>query len=176
MANLTIILPHTHEEIPVFDVDFSQVTNTDLINELIKSGLIEAPAPFSGSTYELVVPGFGIALGLETKTLEELGVKDGEKIKLLCSSQSAAELTIVLPNTLEEIILSEIDLNTVTSDDLIHQLIEAEILPYEKLEYGYPQYRIFNKQVCEIIDDISLAEAGVREGDSLRILAPGYVC
>ena len=176
MADLTIILPHTHEEIPVYDVDFSQVTNTNLINELIKSGIIEPLAPFSGGTYELVVPGSGIALGLETKTLEELGVKDGEKIKLLSSSQSAAELTIVLPNTHEEIILSGIDLNAITSEDLIHQLIEAEILPYEKSEYGYSQYRIYNKQGYEIIDDISLAEAGVREGNSLKIFARGCVC
>ena len=174
MAELTIVLPNTHEEIPLSEVDFSQVTNTELINQLIASGNVLAPEV--GTNYELVIPGSGTALGLETKTLEELGVKDGEKIKLLSSSQSAAELTIVLPNTHEEIILSEIDLNAITGEDLIHQLIEAEILPYEKSEYGYPQYRIYIKQGCEIIDDISLAEAGVREGNSLKIFARGCVC
>lgn len=87
-----------------------------------------------------------------------------------------AELTLKYCMTGEEIILSEIDLNTITSHDLIHQLIEAEILPYEESEYGYPLYRIIDPQGCPIIDDISLAEVGLKNGDSLRIIARGCYC
>lgn len=85
-----------------------------------------------------------------------------------------AELTLKNFMTGEEIICSEIDLNTITSHDLIHQLIEAEILPYEESEYGYPQYHIIDPQGCPIIEDISLAEVGFKNGDLLRIIAPGY--
>ena len=86
-----------------------------------------------------------------------------------------AELTLKIL-TGEEIILSEIDLNTITSHNLIHQLIEAEILPYEESEYGYPLYRIIDPQGCPIIDDISLAEVGLKNGDSLRIIARSCYC
>lgn len=84
-----------------------------------------------------------------------------------------AELTLKNCMTGEEIICSEIDLNTITSH-LIHQLIEAKILPYEESEYGYPLYRIIDPQGCPIIDDISLAEVGFKNGDLLRIVARGY--
>ena len=169
-ANLTIVLPNTHEEIPLSEVDFSQVTNTELINQLIASGTI--PSPTDGTNYELVIPGSGQALGLDTKTLEELGVKDGEKIKLLASGQNAANLTIVLPNTHEEIPLSEVDFSQVTNTELINQLIASGTIPSPADGTNYELVIPGSGQALGL-DTKTLEELGVKDGEKIKLLASG---
>ena len=170
MATLTIVLPNTHEEIPLSEVDFSQVTNTELINQLIASGTI--PSPADGTNYELVIPGSGQALGLDTKTLEELGVKDGEKIKLLASGQNAANLTIVLPNTHEEIPLSEVDFSQVTNTELINQLIASGTIPSPADGTNYELVIPGSGQALGL-DTKTLEELGVKDGEKIKLLASG---
>ena len=170
MAELTIVLPNTHEEIPLSEVDFSQVTNTELINQLIASGNV--PAPAAGTNYELVIPGSGTALGLETKTLAELGVKDGEKIKLLASGQNAAELTIVLPNTHEEIPLSEVDFSQVTNTELINQLIASGNVSAPAAGTNY-ELVIPGSGTALGLETKTLEELGVKDGEKIKLLASG---
>lgn len=91
-----------------------------------------------------------------------------------------AELTIVLPNTLEIIPLSDVDFSVVRGKDIIDALIEYRIIPYEKGEYGYPQYeliRYYDGYPRYPIDKLkTLSDVGLKSGDELKLIAEGKTC
>lgn len=81
-SSITVILPATNEVIPLSEVNLSLVTNTELIDEFINAGIIPAPRG-DDEGYELIILNNGKSLGIETKTLKELGVNNCDRIKII---------------------------------------------------------------------------------------------
>ena len=75
---LTVLIAQTGATVPVEEIDLGQVTNTALIEELIRSGQIPAPEAghqcFTGKQNEILS---------DTVTLKEAGFKDGDTITLV---------------------------------------------------------------------------------------------
>jgi len=79
MSKITIRIAQDGTTVPVEEIDLGQVTNTQLIQELVSSGQIQAPANgheyrFAGKNNEILT---------ENTTLKEAGFKDGDTITLL---------------------------------------------------------------------------------------------
>ena len=79
MSNVTIRIAHEGTNVPVEKIDLGQVTNIQLIQELVNSGQIQAPA--AGHEYRLA--GKDNEVLNETVILKEAGFKDGDTITLL---------------------------------------------------------------------------------------------
>lgn len=79
MAHITVRIAQDGTTVPVEEIDLGQVTNTQLIQEMVNSGQI--PAPAGGHEYRLA--GKNNEILTETITLEKAGFKDGDTITLL---------------------------------------------------------------------------------------------
>ena len=86
MSNVTIRIAHEGTNVPVEKIDLSQVTNIQLIQELVNSGQIQAPA--AGHEYRLA--GKDNEVLNETVILKEAGFKDGDTITLLDKTLGAS--------------------------------------------------------------------------------------
>ena len=72
MAELTLKIGNTGETIPVYNLELDQVTNAELISQLVASGLVsEQP----GKVYRMVGMDNKIVLG--EATLASIGFNDG---------------------------------------------------------------------------------------------------
>ena len=76
---LIISIAQTGATVPVEEIDLGQITNTALIQELIRSGQI--PAPEAGHQYRFT--GKQNEILTDTVTLKDAGFKDGDTITLV---------------------------------------------------------------------------------------------
>ena len=84
MAELTLKISNTGETIPVNDLELDQVTNTELISQLVSNGMVpEVP----GKVYKMV--GKNNQPVEETATLAELGVNDGDTVTVIAKPEGA---------------------------------------------------------------------------------------
>ncbi len=79
MAKINIRIAQDGTIVPVEEINLDQVTNTQLIQEMVSSGQIQAPA--QGHEYRLA--GKNNEILTETVTLKEAGFKDGDTVTLL---------------------------------------------------------------------------------------------
>ena len=79
MDKIIIRIAQDGTTVPVEEIDLGQVTNTQLIQEMVSSGQIQPPA--HGHEYRLA--GKNNEILTETVTLKEAGFKDGDTVTLL---------------------------------------------------------------------------------------------
>lgn len=79
MSKITIRIAQNGTMVPIEEVDLGQVTNTQLIQELVSSEQIQTPA--NGHEYRLA--GKNNEILTKAITLKEAGFKNGDTITLL---------------------------------------------------------------------------------------------
>lgn len=95
-----------------------------------------------------------------------------------------AEITIKIAHTGEEIPISNINLELVTGEELIHELVAGEVirpeseLPPKRCDGTHGYYGIVNMQGQKLNSSeepckIPLSELGFKDGDTIRIVAVG---
>jgi len=85
MANITLDIANTGEQVPVNDVDLDTVTNTVLLTELVTAGQV----PLLGTDMEYKMVGKTNMPVTETATLSSLGFVDGDTIKIVAKPKGA---------------------------------------------------------------------------------------
>jgi hypothetical protein len=85
MANVTLNIANTGEQVPVNDVNLDSVTNTELITNAISAGIL----PSLGENMEYKMVGKTNTPITETATLSSLGFADGETIKIVAKPKGA---------------------------------------------------------------------------------------
>ena len=86
MASIKLVLASTGEDFQVNDLDMESVTNTELLNEAVANGVF----PPAGTSMKYALVGKdGKPISEETKTLAEIGYKDGDNIKVLSVAEGA---------------------------------------------------------------------------------------
>ena len=84
MAELTLKIGNTGETIPVNDLELDQVTNTELVSQLVSNGMVpEVP----GKVYKVV--GKNNQPVEETATLADLGFTDGDTVTVIAKPEGA---------------------------------------------------------------------------------------
>lgn len=87
MASIKLVLASTAEDFQVNDVNMESVTNTELLNEAVANGVF--PPAGADMTYALVGKDGKPIAAETTKTLAEIGYKDGDNIKVLSVAKGA---------------------------------------------------------------------------------------
>jgi len=85
MASLTLKMASTGETIPVNDLELDQVTNTELISQMVASGIV----PALPSDEEYLVIGKNNQPLKDTASLTELGFNDGDTITIAVKPKGA---------------------------------------------------------------------------------------
>ncbi|GHV11043.1 hypothetical protein FACS1894162_6110 [Bacteroidia bacterium] len=85
MANITLDIANTGEQVPVNDVNLDSVTNTELITNAVSAGIV----PSLGADMEYKMVGKTNMPITETATLAALGFADGDTIKVVAKPKGA---------------------------------------------------------------------------------------
>jgi hypothetical protein len=85
MANVTLNIANTGEQVPVNDVNLDSVTNTELITNAVSAGIF--PSLGDGMEYKMV--GKTNTPITDTATLALLGFVDGDTIKVVAKPKGA---------------------------------------------------------------------------------------
>ena len=86
MAKINVRIAQDGTVVPVEQIDLDQVSNTQLIQEMVASG--QVPAPAGGHEYRLA--GKNNEILTETTTLKDAGFKDGDTVTLLDKCMAAS--------------------------------------------------------------------------------------
>lgn len=86
MAKINVRVAQDGTIVPIEEIDLDQVSNTQLIQEMVSSGQI--PAPAGGHEYRLA--GKNNEILTDTTTLKDAGFKDGDTITLLDKGMAAS--------------------------------------------------------------------------------------
>ena len=85
MANITLDIANTGEQVPVNDVNLNSVTNTGLISDALSAGIVQP----LGADMEYKMVGKTNMPITETGTLASLGFVDGDTIKIVAKPKGA---------------------------------------------------------------------------------------
>ena len=163
-AQISLKVSNTGEVIPVNDIELDQVTNSELIEQLVANGLVpEVP----GKTYKMISIENNQPVE-EVATLATLGVKDGTLVNIVAKPAGAAQISLKVSNTGEVIPVNDIELDQVTNSELIEQLVANGLVP-EVPGKTYKMISIENNQPVEEV--ATLAALGVKDGTLVNIVA-----
>lgn len=189
MAILTIKIATTGEEFEIEDVDLSQLTPRQLIDEMINLGILSA---------ETIAP-YGIVNKNNVKiddgelclSFAQLGFVDGDTIRIIMrasggggnnldSHQNKARIDVKTTWDGAGFELEDVDLEQITNRDLIQEIIGAGVMvPESQLPHATDNtptmYSLIDKAGVKVEpDDVkSLAELGFTDGDTVRIVLRG---
>lgn len=189
MTILTIKIATTSKEFKIEDVDLSQLTPRQLIDEMINLGILSA---------ETIAP-YGIVNKNNVKiddgelclSFAQLGFVDGDTVRIIMranggggdnldSHQNKARIDVKTTWDGAGFELEDVDLEQITNRNLIQEMIGAGVMvPESQLPHATDNtptmYSLIDKAGVKVEpDDVkSLAELGFTDGDTVRIVLIG---
>lgn len=188
MAKLTIKITHTGEEFEIEDVDLSQLTPRQLIDEMINQGFLpaETMSPYG------IIDKNGLKVDGEDlcSTFAKLGFVDGDSIEIVAITLGGQDNLYPTPNKAKIDVkttwdgacfeLEDVDLKQITNRDLIQQMIDAGVMAPESqtprsADNTPTVYSLIDKAGVKVEPDEvkTLAELGFTDGDTVRIIMRG---
>ena len=185
MAKLTIKITHTGEEFEIEDVDLSQLTPRQLIDEMINQGFLpaETMSPYG------IIDKNGLKVDGEDlcSSFAKLGFVDSDTIEIIVIAlgrrdklyppQNKAKIDVKTTWDGAGFELEDVDLKQITNRDLIQQMIDAGIMVPESqtprsADNTPTVYSLIDKAGVKVEPDEekTLAELGFTDGDTIRII------
>lgn len=165
MAEITIRISNTGENIPTTDIPLDEVTNDELLAQLVECGFIDDNDLYGCHCWRVLDS--DRCPVLETVTLAEIGIKDGDTLTIMAKPNGAAKLTLKVSFTGEMIPVYNVCLDTVTCDELLQALIDDNIVTIEEGTI----LRVLGINNVPIMDgNLTLANVGITNRDTLTVL------
>lgn len=157
---------------PIEDINLESITNSLLITVLVNC---EALKPAVGEEKYYLLSKENQPIYEENKTLQVLGFKDGDIISIVQMvgreeqlKKNMATMQVRLAWSGEEITIAEFNINEITINDIITELIDGDVLkPNENGQY-YSALSKGNQPVYE--KNKTLNDLGFKDGDTITIL------